>query len=248
MLKQIIASGLGVLVASIAVASNAIIPDDFPLEWGSIITVTGGLSWATGGENQYLYPSPLPDYQYYHSNSGITTAATGELFFGLQRLVAPQVIGQLGLGVAGLTDVNVTGTTDVNGVADAYSYSYKVNSVRVEFKGKLISNYFQMLQPYLSASLGLSHNLSHDYIPVLNNPAVTPPLWYASNAVVTFPYSVGVGVQKMINPNWQWAVGYQFADLGRSFLDGDDVFLDQGLRLTHLYTNELLFSISYLFS
>ena len=52
----------------------------------------------------------------------------------------------------------------------------------------------------------------------------------------------------MINPNWQVGVGYQFADLGKSHLNGDGFYLNQGLKLMHFYTNEALLSISYMCS
>ena len=94
----------------------------------------------------------------------------------------------------------------------------------------------------------LAFNNAHDYRPVLLNPAVYQPFWFDSNVALAFPYTLGAGVQTMINPNWQVAVGYQFADLGKSYLRGDQLVLNKGLRLTHFYTNEALVSISYVFS
>lgn len=44
-------------------------------------------------------------------------------------------------------------------------------------------------------------------------------------------------------------VGYEFADWGKNYLGGDPgTALPQGPGMPHLYTNELLFSLSYLFS
>jgi hypothetical protein len=52
----------------------------------------------------------------------------------------------------------------------------------------------------------------------------------------------------MLTDHWQVAAGYQFADLGKSFLSGDPTVTGSGLRQTHFYTNEALFSISYVYS
>lgn len=247
MLKKIVLSGVGLLFSITAMASD-LLPDDLPIQWSSIVTFSGGIGWTTAGQNQYLYPAPPPYYEYYTYNSETSTMGSGELFFGLQRVIYPNIIGQLGLGIAGMSDAEVTGYVTVDGFPDAYSYSYKVNHGRLELKGKLIGYTIQPLQPYVSGSFGVAFNNSHDYRPVQLNPAVPFPLWFDSNVAVAFPYSLGVGVQAMINPNWQLAVGYQFADLGKSFLRGDGVELNTGLRLTHFYTNEALVSISYVFS
>lgn len=248
MFKKIMALCAGLWCTGSALAIDAFIADELPLQWSSIITLSGGPAWSTGGQNQYLYPYASPAYEYYTYNSSTSAVASAELFFGLQRVVYPNIIGQLGLGVAGVSDIKVSGVTNESGTVDAYSYGYKVDHGRVELKGKLIANAFKSVQPYLSASIGVAFNNSHDYIPVLNNPLVVAPLWFSSNVIVAMPYSFGAGLQTMLNPNWQVGIGYQFADLGKSFLDGDAVYLNKGLRLTHLYTNELLFSLSYLFS
>jgi hypothetical protein len=247
MLKKMVLSGAGLIFSITAIASD-LLPDDLPIPWSSIVTFSGGVGWSTAGQNQYLYPELPPNYEYYTYHSETSTMGSGELFFGLQRVIYPNIIGQLGLGIAGMSDAEVTGYVNVNGFPDAYSYSYKVNHGRLELKGKLIGYTIQPLQPYISGSFGVAFNNSHDYRPVQLNPAVPFPLWFDANVAVAFPYTLGAGVQAMLNPNWQVAVGYQFADLGKSFLRGDGVELNTGIRLTHFYINEALVSISYVFS
>lgn len=248
MLKKVVLSGFGLCCSLSALAGDAGFPVDLPIQWTSIVTLSGGVAWTTAGQNQYLYPFFVPSYEYYKYNSATSTMGSGEIFFGLQRVIYPNIIGELGLGVAGMSDAQVNGYADVNGYPDAFGYSYKVNHGRLELKGKLIAYTMQPIQPYISGSLGVAWNNSHDYRPVLLNPAVYFPIWYEANVAVAFPYTVGAGVQTMLNPNWQVGIGYQFSDLGKSYLRGDGVTLNKGLRLTHFYTNEALVSISYLFS
>ena len=248
MLKKVVFIGLGLFFSFSAMAFDPAFPEDLPIQWTSIVTLSGGVGWITAGQNQYLYPFLPPAYEYYTYNSKTSTMGSGELFFGLQRVIYPNIIGELGLGIAGMADAEVAGFADINGYPNAYSYSYKVNHGRLELKGKLIAYTMQPLQPYISGSFGIAFNNAHDYRPVQLNPVVYYPFWFDANVAVAFPYTLGAGVQAMINPNWQVGIGYQFADLGKSYLRGDGTYLNKGLRLTHFYTNEALVSISYVFS
>jgi hypothetical protein len=254
MFKKIGIAGLSIFLSMGAYAGDSVFGTaygtELPLIWSSIITVSGGPAWGSPGQNQYLYPfesPPFIDYFHYNSTNGIL--ATGEIFFGLQRIVQPGIIGELGIGLAGATDAKASGEVDVDGVLNVNSYDYKVDHGRVEFKGRLISNYFQLAQPYISASIGAGFNNTHAYVPVTVDPFLYPPSWFEDKTNIAFSYTLGLGIQTSINPNWQVGVGYEFADWGKNYLGVDtSFFLNNGPGLTHLYTNELLFSVSYLFS
>jgi opacity protein-like surface antigen len=251
MFKRILTLGLGILFSANALAVDEIIPINFPLQWSPIVTLSAGAAWATPGQNQYLYPLPPPSYQFYSYEANTQAAATLEVLFALQRVISPGIIGQFGIGLAGVSDYTINGSVVVNGVEDAYDYYYNINHARAELKGALIANTFKVLQPYISASFGFAYNTAHGYHPSANSIFVPVPLWYDSNVTLAFPYSVGAGVQATVNPNWQVGIGYQFVDLGKSFLNGDGLFIadnQKGLRQTHLYTNQLLVSVSYLFT
>lgn len=248
MLKKVVLTGLGLAFSFAAVASDEVLPDDLPTLWTSIVTFTGGIAWSAAGQNLYLYPFAPPNYQYFNYNSQTSTMASGELFFGLQNPVSQGILGELGLGIAGMSDATVSGYANVDGSVDAYSYSYKVNHSRVELKGRLIGYTMQPVQPYISGSFGVAFNNAHDYRPVLLNPTIIYPFQFDSNVAVAFPYTVGAGIQALLSQHWIIGVGYQFADLGKSYLNGDGVYLAKGLRLTHFYTNEVLLNMSYTFS
>ncbi|KGP62917.1 hypothetical protein EP47_09815 [Legionella norrlandica] len=260
MFKKILLTVGSVLFSINLCASEPLYDKEIPLLWSSIITISGGPSWAVAGQNQYIYPlSPVyianfnpnlpPNYYlYYTYDSPTSVLANGEIFFGLQRAINPWLTGQLGLGVAGVSNAEVTGHANLNGLLDVYTYDYKVNHARIEMKGKLIGSSFNPVQPYISGSFGAAFNNSHDYRTTSINQFLFPAPWYASNTTIAFAYSVGTGLQMMLSPHWQVGMGYEFADLGKSFLGGDGVNITKGLRLTHLYNNQLLFSLSYLYS
>ncbi|KTD34608.1 hypothetical protein Lmor_1141 [Legionella moravica] len=248
MLKRIMIAGLGASFSMSVSAAELVYQEEIPVLWSSIITLSGGASWASPGQNQYLYPEPIPHFDYYAYNSKTGVMGNAEIFFGLQRMVRPNILGELGLGVAGASDAKVTGTVNVDGVPDFYSFQYKVNHVRVEMKGRLIGNLVQPVQPYISGSFGAGFNNSHGFNSLSVNPYLYPSPWFADSTTIAFSYTLGAGVQLMLNPNWQVAVGYEWGDWGKSYLGDDGNTISKGPRLSHLYTNELLFSLSYLFT
>jgi hypothetical protein len=248
MFKKVLATGLSAFFTINGFAGDLGVYDpNLPLEWASIITVSGGPAWANPGKDQYLYPFPPPLNNYFIADKDLTTVGTGEIYFGLQRLVCPDLIGQFGIGVAAASDAQLSGVIDVNGVPAVNAYRYKISHVRAEFKGKLIAAGYRWVQPYLSASLGVGFNHSHDYFPTTIDLALYPPSYFNDNSNVAFSYTVGAGIQKMVSQNWQVGVGYEFADWGKNFLGSDSNLLSEGPGSPHLYTHELLFSLSYIF-
>lgn len=249
MFKKIVLTGISAFFSLNVAAGESLYETELPLVWGSIITVSGGPSWGTAGQNLYLYPNPIPRYNYLTYDSPTSTMANGELFFGLQRMVNPYIMGQLGLGVAGVSDAKVTGQINVDGVPNVYDYQYKVSHTRLDLKGKLIAYNCTPVQPYVSGSIGAGFNDSHDYSAYSLVPALYPTTpWFSTNTTVAFAYTLGLGVQATITPKWQVGIGYEWGDLGKSYLNGDDSIYFGGPELTHFYNNQLLFSLSYLFS
>jgi len=257
MFKRIGLAGLSLFLSMNGYASDAIFDMELPIVWSSIITLSGGAAWANAGQNQYLYPNFLyPNVarpiDYFNYNSPTSVLASGEIFFGLQRIIYPGLLGELGIGLAAASDVNVTGSINVNGVPNANFFEYQVNHGRAELKGRLVSEYYRLAQPYISGSFGAGFNHSHAYVPTTINPVLFPPNWFTDSTNIAFSYTLGIGIQTKINPNWQVAVGYEFADWGKNYLGQDDASLIPGPAfygpgLTHLYTNEVLLSLSYLF-
>lgn len=245
MLKKILAAGFVALASATIYASDVLFIGELPLVWQPIVIVSGGPVWASPGQDQYIYPiTPPPGINHFLFDSPSRTLGEAEVFFGLQRLIQPWLTGQLGLGIAGASNAEVTGFVNIDGAPEVYDFQYYINHWRIELKGKLIDNAVGPVQPYVTGSFGAGWNNSHDYIPSVFSP-VAP--WFQSNTTIAFSYSFGAGIQANLSRHWQVGMGYEFADWGKSFLQGGDPNYFQGISLTHLYTNQLLFSVGYIY-
>lgn len=249
MLKKLFTAGFGAFLSLNAFAySDDPFAGEIPLIWTPIITLSGGPAWTDPGQLDYLYPSfPGIQVNQYIPNDADGTIATGEIFFGLQRIVYPRITGELGLGIAGATDIETDGTVTVNGIPNVGTYQYSIEHGRLDLKGRLIFNPYR-LQPYVSGSIGVALNESHDFRALTVNPLFWPAPWFGNQANPAFTYTLGAGAQYYLNRNWIFGVGYEFASWGTSRLGLDGLTNIQGPNLTTVYTNELLFSISYMFN
>ena len=136
---------------------------------------------------------------------------------------------------------------DADSTFNNYSYSYQIQHTHVAIKGKLLADQGYWVIPWVSASLGVGFNDAHGFqnTPLISQ-AVTIPN-FASNTQTSFTYTLGAGVQKILNRHWQIGAGYEFSDWGQSTLNrASGQTLNSGLNSNHLYTNGLLFNLTYI--
>ena len=212
-----------------------------------VATLSVGPAWYNAGETQTFYLLPGVE-KTYDANKQTRDLATGEFFLGIQRQLNERFQGQLGFAVETTSNAKLTGSIweYADPEFDNYIYSYKVNHTSVAVKGKILADVHKPVTPYISGSLGVGFNYAHAFerTAVVLGEIPHPP--FASNRETAFTYTVGIGVQRELNKNWQVGIGYEFADWGQSHLDRfAGQTLNTGLSLNHLYTNELQFSLSY---
>jgi opacity protein-like surface antigen len=228
-------------VSSIWVTRTRVfLPDVFDLSLGP--------AWSQAGATQTIQLTPSVEKMYVAIKSA-QTAGYGALFFGFAGQINEQLQSQIGLELAGITNVKLQG--DIWDESDPYlnnsSYNYKVNSARVALKGKILDDIGYTIVPYVSASVGLGFNRASGYTLTLTDcSSVSTPL-FGSNMRTAFSYSVGVGAQKALSNQVQVGLGYNFTDWGANNLSpASGQTSSSGLTLSHLYTNALLFNLSYL--
>ena len=213
-----------------------------------VATFSIGPVWENTGHRQTFYLTPSIEKTYVPSKS-THALADGELFFGWQRPLTNALHAQLGLAVATTSNADLSGHIwdDANPVYNNYNYAYQVQHTHIAVKGKLLRDTsFHALSPYISGSLGLGFNQAHNFsnTPTLFQAVTTPN--FAANTSTSFTYTLGIGVQRALKEHWQAGVGYEFADWGHSHLGrASGQTLNEGLSLNHLYTNGLLFNLTW---
>ncbi|KTD64776.1 hypothetical protein Lspi_0943 [Legionella spiritensis] len=250
--KIVYGYGTGVLLAGILnntvmagePGKTNVAPSLFP--W--VVSVSAGPVWARGGESQtfFLAPDIEKTYAADKSSNGLFY---GEIFLGLQKSLVRQFQGQIGVAVAATGDADLSGEIwdDADPQFNNYAYNYKLSHSHIALKGKLLAGQWNTLIPWISGSIGAGFNRAHEFH---NRPTIFEALAnpdFASHTKTAFTYTVGAGVQKVLNNHWQAGVGYEFADWGKSELyRAESQTLNSGLAMDHLRTNGLLFNITYI--
>lgn len=213
-----------------------------------IVALSVGPAWYLPSTTQTI--ALEPDVIKRYVDDGNTRILTnGELFFAIQCLLGNQLFSQVGLAVAYSGNAQLRGDVyeDNNPNFNNFNYRYQINHARVGIKGKLLAELGYPVQPYLSAGAAIAFNHAFDYQITSKIFEEIPAPIFISNTTTAFAYTVGAGVQTCLNAHWQVGVGYEFADLGKSQLAAaSGQTINQGIRITHLNTHELQFTLSYL--
>jgi opacity protein-like surface antigen len=240
-LNKVVMTTLGVLLTSLAFAGN----DD---PWRLVATLSAGPAWSTPGESQTIYVQPELA-ETFAPNSTTQVFADGEMFLGLQHPVAQDIQGQLGLAVADTTGIPLNGDIwqDADPDFNNLSYNYKISHVHIAVKGKLLTDMYQAVQPYIAGSLGVGFNRAYQYSSTPKLFEVLPEPPFAPETSTAFTYTIGLGLQRALTNHWSIGVGYEFADWGKTSLGtAAGQVSDAGVRLNHVYTNELQFNLSFI--
>ena len=218
------------------------------LQSSFVTSLSIGPSWESAGQTQTINLAP-DIIKTYTANKPTNSLPSGEIFLGIKNSLPKQLEGQVGL--AFIATGNATLSGDIWDAAEPtfnnYTYKYKVNHTAILLKGKLLGNWNFPIIPWISASLGVGFNKAYDFnnTPTIYEAVQTPN--FSSNTTTTFSYAVGIGIQRQLIPHWQIGIGYEFSDWGKSQLgsvSGENS--NQGPSLSHLYTNSILFNITYM--
>ncbi len=212
-----------------------------------VATLSLGPVWENAGNTQTFYLAPNIE-KTYAANHTSHALVDGEIFLGIQKSLSEKLDGQIGLAVATTGNASLSGNIwdDATFQFNNYTYKYKVKHTHVAIKGKLLADRGYVVIPWVSGSLGVGFNQSHDFsnTPTISEAVVMPN--FASNTTTTFTYTLGVGVERHLNQHWQVGMGYEFADWGKSQLSrAAGQTMGTGLSINHLYTNGLLFNLTW---
>jgi opacity protein-like surface antigen len=217
-------------------------------DWTWVGSIAAGSVWERGGETQTFFLAPEIE-KTYAARISTNAFAAEELFIGLQKSLASQWLGQLGLVAATAGNARLQGVIwdDADPAFDNYSYQYKVRNTRIAAKGKLLLDKGYWLMPWVSASLGVGFNRTFDFTNTSLISEAVPQSNFANHVKTAFIYTVGAGVQKALDTHWQVGAGYEFADWGKSSLGRAwGQTMNSGLALNHFHTNGVLFNLTYI--
>ncbi len=212
-----------------------------------VITFSAGAARIQSGTTQtiYLTPTILKTFKPMSSN----TMVIAEIFAGAQMELSSNIQGQLGLALGITNNINREGDIweQASPDFDNYIYQYRINQSRIGLKGKLLTVPMKgEISPYVTGNVGIGLNQARAYnsTPKIVTESAQPP--FDSHATTSFTYTVGAGIQKAITSHWSIGAGYEFSDLGKSSLGrAAGQTLNQGISLSHLYTNGGIISLSY---
>lgn len=216
-------------------------------DWAWVGAISAGPVWAKGGNTQTIFITPEIGRTYVATHS-TQTLFDGEAFLGVQKTLTPTLQSQLGLAVGYTAPLKLTQDVWDGDISDYNNYvsQYKIQHTHLAMKGKLLMDAGYWVTPWVSGSLGVGFNRAYGFHSDAVIFEALPTSDFSSHTQTAFTYTLGAGVQKTLNNHWQVGVGYEFADWGKSRL-GPTATQTQnsGLSLNHLYTNGVLFNVTF---
>lgn len=216
-------------------------------EWTWLAALSGGALWENVNRNQTLFLTPEIE-KHYEAKKLTNTLTNGEFFLGLQKKLSDQVQSQLGVSLGITRNAKLQGEIwDENDPQfNNHSYQYKIQHQHVALKSRLLIDKGYLLIPYISGSIGIGFNHAHAFNNSPLIPEALPNNNFTNNIKTSLTYSLGAGVQKRLNPNWQLGIGYEFYNWGKSELgQAFGQSINNTLTLNHLYINGLLLNLTY---
>ena len=224
--------------------------------WHPVIAIGAGTSTSSdvGKSQNFPIQNPATDEFYNYSANHLTqTSGFFDGFLGAEWNIYPGWALQAGIDYNQATSFSAKGTllqgADA-GSADSYAYHYSVLTKQLLMEGKLLYPIYKHYYPYLLGGLGVAFNKAYHYY------TNVPPLLsftrtYATHSTTSFSYAVGIGIDTDVTQNMRLGIGYRFADLGQVALGNATIDTSSAsgtLSQQHLYTNEVLAQVTWVFS
>ena len=146
---------------------------------------------------------------------------------------------------------------DVNGQIDQYSlpdfnnynYSADINANTFMLLGKFNLFECHSFSPFVSVGIGETLNETSNYKEqALSGITARVSPDYETNTVSNFTYSVGAGIDYIINQSFSMSLEYEYIDLGQAKMGhgaADSGWSGQSLTLGTLTSNVLMLGVSY---
>ena len=131
---------------------------------------------------------------------------------------------------------------------DTYQYQYDILVRQLLIESKWLYT-IQQYHPYVLAGAGVAFNTASDYtttVPTESNLTAE----YQNYTTTSFSYALGFGVDTDLSDHVRLGLGYRFTDLGKAQLGNatyNGIPVAGGFGQTHLYAQQLLAQLTYIF-
>jgi hypothetical protein len=235
--------GMGLLTA---VNAQITTPYDY-ISSHFVANLSVGPIWASGGQTQTLNLTPDIE-KTYTANSLNQVLGDIEFFAGAEKTLVQNITGEFGLAVATTSYASLSGNIwdDALPQFNNYIYNYQLRHTHLAAKTRILIDKQYPVIPWISGSIGIGFNRASYFnnIPIIDEAVTTSN--FSGHTEASFTYTIGLGIQRVLNKHWQVGMGYEFADWGQSYLGAaPEQTVGNGLALSHFYTNGLLFNLTY---
>lgn len=218
----------------------------FPL----VASFSIGPVWTNPGQQQLSFNDPETEF-FYTATRPTNILADGEVFVGLQTDLPHDFFAHIGVEGALTSKAGLSGQIwdDADPEFNNFIYGYHLQHRHVALKAKLFKDLAYAIYPWISGSIGIGFNRAMNYYlePILYEAEPRPNFVFSSHTQTSFTYTAGAGLQKILTEHWQVGLGYEFADWGKNHLGRNQEQTDgTGLSVNHVYTNGILFNITYI--
>ena len=154
---------------------------------------------------------------------------------------------QFGLGYYYTPSSNVTGTLQqsITTLANLYDYQYSISTQQLLAEAKLLFRWRKQILPYVSLGLGAALNHAGNYSATPQSDTAGPPPLFNAHDHTNFSYSLGLGVDMILQPQLRLGVGYRYSNLGTVSLAAQEN--SGALQNKNYYSNAVLATLTYLF-
>jgi opacity protein-like surface antigen len=216
------------------------------------LNFSGGLVNSAQSQTFFLQPEIEKTYMPINTKPVVFW---GEMFLGLQAGAGSDYnssfLFQLGGAVAYSSSIHERGNIweDANEAFNNFTYGYDITHIHAAVKGKVLYIICDPLALYISGGLGRNRNTASNFTIVPLIPEEVPAPAFESGIIYSNYYSMGFGVQFMSPDNWQFGVGYEYSNWGKSQLGrAPGQTLNSGLAMNNLNVNSLNVNITYVFN
>jgi opacity protein-like surface antigen len=217
-----------------------------PTPW--VGTLSLGPAWVAPGNQQTLYLTNSIE-KTYTSDNPLNRLMNSELFLGANKDLPYNFMAHVGFAGVLTSQAGLSGAIwdDSSPKFNNYLYGYHIQHSHFAIKAKVFKYLYASVLPWVSASAGIGFNRTNGYynMPVIDEAVVNNN--FANHTQTSFTYTLGAGLEKIIDAHWLVGLGYELSDWGSNHLNpAAGQTIGMGLNMKHFYTNGLMINLTYI--